>query len=341
MNSAILPPEFDPALYRTRYPDVTKLDALELEQHYKVTGIPEGRNASGIVTRAAFVELIPKESSLLEVGPFANPFIRGPNVKYFDVFSTQEVRRLATTLGLDPGVCPDITFVSETGDFKAVTGVFEAVLSSHVIEHQPDLIAHLQGAASVLGQDGYLYLAIPDKRYCFDHYLAESSIAEVVAAHFRSQQAHDISSVIETRVLTTHNDPQRHWAGDHGESNYKAKPEIIRDAVDFFLASQGKYIDVHAWQFVPESFRDVMQTLFELRLSPFELLKTYPTPVGSNEFYAVLKKSTQQFVALGKELPLDFDEHQYLLANPDVARAGVDATQHYLNFGRREGRKLR
>jgi SAM-dependent methyltransferase len=341
MDSVTFPPEFDPVLYRTRYPDVSKLDDQELEQHYQVTGIPEGRNASTILTRAAFVELIPRESLLLEIGPFANPLVRGENVKYFDVFSTEETHRRASALGLDPSVCPDITFVSETGDFKAVTTVFEAVLSSHVIEHQPDLIAHLQGAASILGQGGYFYLAIPDKRYCFDHYLAESSIAEVVAAHFRSQQSHDISSVIETRVLTTHNDPQRHWAGDHGEPNYKTKPEIIRDAVDFFIASQGKYIDVHAWQFVPESFRDVMQTLFELRLSPFELLRIYPTPVGSNEFYAVLKKSTQQFVALGKELPLDFDEHQYLLANPDVARAGVDATQHYLNFGRREGRKLR
>ena len=39
-------------------------------------------------------------------------------------------------------------------------------------------------------------------------------------------------------------------------------------------------------------------------------------------------------------LPPDFDAARYLAANPDVAMAGVDARQHYLEFGFREGRPL-
>ena len=40
-------------------------------------------------------------------------------------------------------------------------------------------------------------------------------------------------------------------------------------------------------------------------------------------------------------LPVNFDARLYLAANPDVAAAGVDARQHYLQFGFREYRKLR
>ena len=40
-------------------------------------------------------------------------------------------------------------------------------------------------------------------------------------------------------------------------------------------------------------------------------------------------------------LPAEFDPQLYLDANPDVAKAGADARQHYMEFGFRENRKLR
>lgn len=40
----------------------------------------------------------------------------------------------------------------------------------------------------------------------------------------------------------------------------------------------------------------------------------------------------------GGPLPLDFDPVQYLALNDDVRIAGVDPREHYLSFGRREGR---
>jgi hypothetical protein len=41
---------------------------------------------------------------------------------------------------------------------------------------------------------------------------------------------------------------------------------------------------------------------------------------------------------MGEEAP--FDPERYLLANPDVAAAGVDPTTHYLQYGRHERRRL-
>ncbi|MGE0784344.1 MAG: phytanoyl-CoA dioxygenase family protein [Sandaracinaceae bacterium] len=40
------------------------------------------------------------------------------------------------------------------------------------------------------------------------------------------------------------------------------------------------------------------------------------------------------------ELPEGFDAARYLEANPDVARAGMDAADHWLMYGKREGRRL-
>jgi SAM-dependent methyltransferase len=40
-------------------------------------------------------------------------------------------------------------------------------------------------------------------------------------------------------------------------------------------------------------------------------------------------------------LPADFSPVRYLELNPDVAMAGTDPVRHYLDFGRREGRRLR
>jgi hypothetical protein len=41
------------------------------------------------------------------------------------------------------------------------------------------------------------------------------------------------------------------------------------------------------------------------------------------------------------KLPTEFSSELYLAANPDVKAAGVDPITHYLQFGAREGRKLR
>src|SRR4051794_32618805 len=45
-----------------------------------------------------------------------------------------------------------------------------------------------------------------------------------------------------------------------------------------------------------------------------------------------------QLERVGQMDPADFDPEYYLMANPDVAAAGVDPYQHYLQYGWREGR---
>ena len=336
-----LPAEFDLGIYRRHNADLSRLNNEELQRHYRAHGATEGRVCSLVTGRDVFFSLLRDAGSILEIGPLASPSVRGPNVKYFDVVGTEALKAKAKASQLNPKNCPDIDYVSPTGDLAVIDAQFDAVVSSHAIEHQPDLIQHLLGVARILQPGGSYFLAVPDKRYCFDHFIAESTIAEVLDAHVRQRRVHDAASLVEHRALTTHNDARRHWSGDHGEPAYKSNPGVFRDALQTVLASGGAYLDSHAWQFSPSSFAEILRILFDIEMSPFRVLRVYPTMHGGIEFYAVLQKVRERVEPLQIALPADFDANLYLQANPDVAAAGTDAKLHYLAFGHREGRKLR
>jgi hypothetical protein len=291
--------------------------------------------------RADFFRLIADATSALEIGPLANPALRGPHVKYFDVMPTDELRKKAVTHDLDPNNCPEITYYSREADLSIVPDRFEAVVSSHSIEHQPDLISHLLKVGNLLDVGGCYWIACPDKRYCLDHFMRQSSIVDVLDSHGRTAQVHTVGTLVKQVAFVTHNDPIRHWKGDHGEPAYKSDASKLSLGVDLVIASNGVYIDSHAWQFVPESFLEIVELLFEIGYSVFKPVKIYDTAYGSNEFYAVLQKVRAEPLRVLAPLPADFDADLYLQANPDVARAGADAAGHYRCHGAREGRRLR
>ena len=49
-------------------------------------------------------------------------------------------------------------------------GTFDALIASHVGEHIPDLIGFFQSVAMLLKPAGMMFLALPDKRLCFDFF---------------------------------------------------------------------------------------------------------------------------------------------------------------------------
>jgi hypothetical protein len=163
-------------------------------------------------------------------------------------------------------------------------------VSSHAIEHQPDLVAHLAAVDRLLEPGGTYFVIVPDHRYCFDHFLPPSSLASIVGAHAQRATLHHPTQVVNTIAMRTHNDPVRHWAGDHGEPAWIARPELLREAYDLCVGSPDTYLDTHSWQFTPASFRTAIDTLHDLGLSPLLAARVYETVRDGIEFYAVLQK---------------------------------------------------
>jgi len=243
-----------------------------------------------VADRNAFVALIPLTHSVLEIGPFAQPVLRGPHVRYVDVLSTEDLRKRARSLGMDETKVPTISWVSNGSDLSVVNDTFDAVVSSHAIEHQPDFVGHLNQVADLLKPDGRYYVLVPDHRYCFDHFLTPSTVAQIVGAHLEKRAVHSLSSVVEHRALTTHNDPVRHWAGDHGDPK-ENRASRIASAIQEIGDAHGAYIDVHAWYFTPQSFRDVIADLSATQHISFSVQRVFPTRPNSNEFWVILQKT--------------------------------------------------
>lgn len=239
-------------------------------------------------TRAAFLADVPR-TSVLEIGPFDNPTVTGPDVAYFDVLNAEALRRRAAEIGYGGERIPHrIDFVSPTGDLAVVDRNFQAAVSSHAVEHQPDLIAHLKGVALLLEPEGRYFLIVPDRRYSFDHYLSETTLDEVETAHREGRRVHTRQAVLHHRLGTTHNNPLRHWLGRHGAP---APDTALRDAAEEEArrADAGEYVDVHAWTFSPQSFRRITAaTAPETGLTP---VTVHDTAFGDLEFFAVLRKS--------------------------------------------------
>jgi len=285
------PREFEPEFYRSLYLDLESMTSSELRTHYEAHGIREGRRGSPGSDRAGFAALVPTDATILEIGPFCNPLVKGPNVRYFDVLGHDGLVARAQMLGLCADACPQIDYVSHDGHLSVIDDTFDVVLSCHAIEHQVDLLGHLIAVGTILNEGGYYFIVLPDKRYCFDHFLAESTIADVLNAHYRNDKMHSLKSVIEHRALTTHNNLSAHWRGEHGVPRLQSDGiTTIRAAIKEYEAAAGAYIDVHAWQFTAPSFRQLFKQLFELSYSPLKPVRVYNPVCGTPEFCAILQK---------------------------------------------------
>lgn len=226
--------------------------------------------------------------NLLEIGPFNSPIAHHPSTEYADLFPQELLRQRAREIGIPENGCPDIKWVLGDDGLRSIDKQYSGVVPSHMIEHTPDLVRHLNDVENILLPGGRYFLVIPDHRYCFDHWLSETTIADVMGAHLEQRWRHTVTSKIEHRRLTSHNDPIRHWSGDHGPDTRKMNIDLEGVLSGTFQDSDP---DVHSWQFHPESFTSVICNLKATGLINFEVERSYPTVRNSLEFFVILRSS--------------------------------------------------
>lgn len=237
------------------------------------------------LTRAEFIRSIPTEGLILEIGPGSAPVVRGQNVRYFDVKDQSQLIDRARVSSEDETGCPHIDYKSETADLGIIDERFDAIVSSHSIEHQPDLVRHLQSVAGLLNPGGRYFLAVPDKRFCFDHFAKLSEPRDAEMAFQERRGNHPPSTVKDHYRRHTHNSPLRHWVGVHGKPGVLGQPENLEAMLAD--AAAGRYVDAHAWAFTPKAFAEIVEATEKLHGLRVESIS--PTRFGSLEFFAVLR----------------------------------------------------
>ena len=144
----------------------------------------------------------------------------------------------------------------------------------------------------MLNTDGYIYLIIPDKRYCFDYFKRESDIFDVLQLYYEKNFRPRLLDVLKQSSQITHNDAAAHWNEDHGNINGNG---LLVENYDRILNAYntGAYIDSHVSCFTPQSFINIVHLLGRLNLINLDIHKIYHTLKGGLEFYAILKIKSQ------------------------------------------------
>lgn len=280
--------EFNAKVYKSKNPDLNHFaEEEDFFEHFKKHGARESRVWTEINTRDSFLRLLEPQQSALEIGVFDRPSLEfllemGVSVDYADWMSKDElISRAQASEGRDPQCVPDIKYVLKHG-YEQISLRYDAVVSHHCVEHQPDFIRHIWQIRSILAEHGSYFFTLPDKRCCFDHFIPESSIVDILDAFYCARVAPPFKSVLEHRCFTSHSFVD-------GINPYKSRdPAFVeRFNLAFNEFNSIDYVDVHCWIFTPLSFKELYLQLtgFGL-LPPCTDLKVY---TGSGEFYVAVQ----------------------------------------------------
>ena len=133
---------------------------------------------------------VPKVAGqVLEIGPNLAPMVTKSDpwtVRYLDMVGTDILVARALEKGKNADIVPNIDYVYDPTTLisDSVRGeLFDAVFSSHVVEHIPNLIQHFQDIEKVLNDGGVYCMLVPDMRLCFDAKKPLTSLGVLVEAY--------------------------------------------------------------------------------------------------------------------------------------------------------------
>lgn len=255
---------------------------------------------------AAVLKSVPDDAFILEIGGGYNPRYlkpRHPNVYHLDHGTTEALRE---KYGKDPTVADrigriqpiDFVFVGTPIDsLVPPTLRFDVIYGSHVLEHQVDLIGHLQSLEKLLKPGGRVIEMIPDLRTTFDALRYPTVTADVLVAHLRGAPVHQGKQVFDgvSREIDK-NHGYRMCEADFDGVRFTHSLQHALDAMQSAERPNQPYADLHAWTFTPLSFRLLMVELRLLGLT--RLMPTYVSPLFGNQFCAVLERADPDRSAL-------------------------------------------
>ena len=175
-------------------------------------------------------------------------------MRYVDRYSREGLREAYPELASLPVVDPAIV-----DDGEKLTKVEphsqDFVIANHFIEHCADPIGTLKVFASKLRHGGVIYMAMPDKRFCFDQERESTTFAHLLADHVDGGSASRNAHFEEFARFS-------HFRG-------KGTEEEVRRLTEKWLAADYS-VHFHAWTF--DEFRQFLLDTLAVCLPELELV---------------------------------------------------------------------
>lgn len=239
---------------------------------------------------------VDKNGHGIEIGPSHNPIAPkkdGYSVQIIDHASREQLIEKYKNHNLNLDNIEEVDFVWQGQPYTELTGKskhYDWIIASHLIEHTPDLIGFLKECDTILKDDGIISLVVPDKRYCFDHYRPVTGISRIIDNHLLKKEIHSAGTVAEYFLNVVSKGGNIAWhPGATGEFSFVHSLDQAVQGMDAVI-NHNKYLDVHAWCFVPHSFRLMVHDLFCFGLIPFQEVEFFPTATEGCEFYVTLSR---------------------------------------------------
>jgi SAM-dependent methyltransferase len=216
---------------------------------------------------------IRKDGLGLEIGPSYNPVApkrAGFRVETVDHLDRAGLVEKYRAHGVDVDSIEEVDHVWQGEPLSQLIGEsarYDWIIASHVIEHVPDVVGFLNECQTLLKPNGILSLAVPDKRYCFDHFRSVSTTGDVIQAAIEKRQRHPPGWVFDYYSTVSKLDEAITW--QHGSRGTLRLVHPFAQAMQFYqlsLSPAAPYIDIHAWRFTPSSFRLMIRDLGQLGL---------------------------------------------------------------------------
>lgn len=242
---------------------------------------------------------VPKTARLLEVGASYSPIAprsEGWNTTIIDHADRADlIAKYSGQSDIWTDRIEEVDHVWQSGSLRDALpaeklGMFDAMISSHSIEHMPDVISFLLSAADILREDGTLILAIPDKRYCFDYFRHTSTTPQLLEAYQTNRSRHPRRVGAEHWGYTATNGGAGAWGQQAIEELAFATDfdQAMRWASELNDQDEAPYQDFHAWVFTPASFELIVLELARIGIIDWKIERR-TSEIGC-EFHARLRR---------------------------------------------------
>lgn len=263
--------------------------------------------------RAEILRYVDRDQLGIEIGPWHSPLapkVEGFNCLSMDVFDTETLRRRAAA---DPAIPVEqhcriehVDLIGGAGSLGELAeqhnllGKIDYVISSHNIEHIPDPIGFFRDCALVLKPGGYVSMAVPDRRACFDFFRPYTSLSQWIEANFASNKRPTYAQVFELACLGAEFDRNGIRSAGFDIDNESPGQLVPFNRMEAALLAwrnslaelSEEYHDTHCWAFTPRSFELLMRDCRYLGLSSFDVVEV--TPVNVHEFYVHLRSGVEK-----------------------------------------------